>query len=53
MIADLVVKNGWIVTPEQTVSGGVAIKEGKFVAIGPDDTLPEGREVIDERQAVT
>src|SRR5262245_40372354 len=47
MKADLVIKNGWIVTPEETVQGGVAIADGKFVAIGTDDSLPEGKEVID------
>ena len=33
MTADLVLKNGWVVTPEETVRGGVAISNGKFVAI--------------------
>lgn len=47
MKADLVVKNGLIVSPEQTVRGGVAIADGKFVAIGADDTLPDAKEVID------
>jgi dihydroorotase len=49
MKADLVIKNGWIVTPEETVAGGVAISNGKFVAIGTDDSLPDGKEVIDAR----
>ncbi len=47
MTADLVLKNGWVVTPQDTVRGGVAIAGGKFVAIGDDDSLPEGRRVID------
>ena len=47
MKADLVIRNGWIVTPEATTQGGVAISDGKFVAIGTNDSLPEGREVID------
>ena len=47
MTADLVLKNGWIVTPDGTVRGGVAISNGKFVAIGTDDSLPAGKEVID------
>ena len=41
MKADLVIKNGWIVTPEETVAGGVAISNGKFVAIGTDDVDAE------------
>jgi dihydroorotase len=47
MKADLVVKNGRIVTPERTYAGGVAISDGKFVAIGADDVLPDGVRVID------
>lgn len=47
MTVDLIVKNGWIVTPELTFRGGVAIADGKFVAIGSDDSLPQGRQVID------
>lgn len=47
MKADLVLKNGWVVTPEAASRGGVAISDGKFVAIGADEALPEGRRVID------
>src|SRR5919197_1186610 len=47
MKADLVVKGGWVVTSQETFKGGVAISDGQFVAIGTDDSLPEGREVID------
>jgi dihydroorotase len=49
MKADLVVKNGWIVTPDATVEGGVAIADGKFVAIGASDALPDGKRVIDAK----
>jgi predicted amidohydrolase YtcJ len=37
MKADLVVKNGTIVTPEATLKGGVAINDGRIVAIGADE----------------
>ncbi len=47
MTADLVLKNGWVVTPQDTVRGGVAIADGKFVAVGTDESLPAGKEVID------
>src|SRR5687767_5477601 len=47
MTVDLVVKNGWVVTPHDTIKGGVAIADGKFVTIGADETLPDGKEVID------
>src|SRR3974390_1580225 len=47
MKADLGVKKGTIGTPEATFKGGVAIHDGKIVAIGADDTLPEGNRTID------
>lgn len=47
MTVDLVVRNGWVVTPHDTIKGGVAISDGKFVTIGADETLPDGKEVID------
>ncbi len=49
MNADLVIKGGWVVTSEKTFKGGVAISDEKFVSIGPDDTLPTGREEIDAK----
>ena len=49
MNADLVIKNGTVVTPEETFKGGVAIKDGVFVAFGTDDNLPKGNEEIDAR----
>jgi dihydroorotase len=49
MKADLVVKNGYVVTSQETFKGGVAIAGEKFVAIGTDDSLPEGKEVVDAR----
>ena len=42
MTADLVIKNGVVVTPEAEFKGGVAIQDDKFVSIGTDDTLPKG-----------
>lgn len=49
MSADLVIKNGWVVTPENTFKGGVAIENERFVSIGSDDTLPPGKEEIDAK----
>ena len=46
MAADLVIKNGWVVTPDATFKGGVAISGEKIVAIGADDSLPQGKEEI-------
>jgi dihydroorotase len=47
MKADLVVRNGNVVTPEETFKGGIAITDGKFVAIGTDGSLPDAKEIID------
>ena len=41
MAADLVIKNGWVVTPNETFKGGVAIANEKIAAIGSDDSLPQ------------
>src|SRR5881628_3126574 len=49
MAADLVIKNGWVVTPTETFKGGVAISNETFVAIGTDDQLPQGKEEIDAK----
>ena len=49
MKTDLVIKNGWVVSPEGTFAGGVAIAGEKFVAIGTDESLPDGHEVIDAK----
>jgi dihydroorotase len=50
MKADLVIKNGWVVTPSDTMRGGVAIADGKIVVIGTDDTLPDGKQIIDAKE---
>lgn len=49
MSADLVIKNGWVVTSQEIIKGGVAISDGKFVAIGTDASLPQGKEEIDAK----
>ena len=49
MAADLVIKNGWVVTPTETFKGGVAISGEKIVAIGSDDQLLQGKEEIDAK----
>ena len=41
--ADLVIKNGWVVTPEETFQGGVAISGEKIVAIGANDSRPRAK----------
>ncbi|HZU06965.1 MAG TPA: dihydroorotase family protein [Chloroflexota bacterium] len=45
---DLVIKNGKIVTHTATYEGvGIAIKDGKFVAIEKEEFLPEAAETLD------
>ena len=49
MAADLVIKNGWVVTPTEIFQGGVAVSNEKIVAIGTNDQLPQGKEEIDAK----
>lgn len=46
-MVDLIIKNCKIVIHDNIVQGGVAIKNGKIVAMGFDEDLPESKEVID------
>ena len=45
--ADLVFRNGLIVTPGGTIEGGVAILDGKIAAVGSDGFLPAADRQID------
>lgn len=45
--ADIVFKNGLIVTPAGTAEGGVAVLNGKIAAVGRDSFLPAGKREID------
>lgn len=47
MIADLVIKNARVVDFKDDFHGGVAVKDGRIVATGTDDALPEATRVID------
>lgn len=47
MAVDCVVRNGRVVTPGGSFAGGVAIDGERIVAVGADQALPEGRDVID------
>ena len=44
---DKVFKNGKIVTPYSLFKGGIAVKDGKIVAIGSDMVMPKGEIVVD------
>jgi dihydropyrimidinase len=45
--ADIVFKNGLIVTPAGTIEGGVAVLNGKIAAVGSDAFLPAANREID------
>ena len=45
--ADLVFKNGLIVTPSGVIDGGVAVVDGKIGAVGSDRFLPPAEREID------
>jgi dihydroorotase-like cyclic amidohydrolase len=44
---DLIIRNAHVVTERGEFHGGVAVDEGKIVAIGSDDGLPAARRTID------
>lgn len=46
-MVDLVIKNVNVVTVSDIFLGGVAIKDGKIVAVAYDNALPEAKEIID------
>ncbi len=47
IIADLVVHGGTIVTPDTQYLASIAIKDGKILAIGEKDAMPEAKETLD------
>ena len=47
MNADLVFKNVRLCTEGGIIRAGVAVKDGKIIAIAADDYLPQAREMID------
>lgn len=49
MKADLAIVNGRLVTPGGIMQGGFAVREGRIVAVGEDDTLPSSDARIDAR----
>jgi dihydroorotase len=47
MIADLVIRNGTVVTHESTIAASVAIEDGRILAVGADEAMPQARETFD------
>ena len=45
--ADLTVTNAKVVTPGGTVYGGVAASDGKIIAVGSEESLPDADETLD------
>ena len=47
MVADLVIKNGLVVTPQGIVPGGLSVEGGRIGQIAGDNALPSAREEVD------
>ena len=45
MKADIVIRNGVVVTPQNTILGGVAVKGTQIVAVGADAMLTRGQPI--------
>ena len=45
--ADLIIRNGTIVSPDAAIVGSVAIKDGVVLAVGADEAMPPARESFD------
>lgn len=46
-LVDLVLTGGLLVTPDGMFPGGIAVQEGRIVAVGDDRAMPPSRERID------
>ena len=49
MAADLVIKNGRVVTPAGVIHGGLAVAGETIVAVDADARLPDARRTLDVR----
>ncbi len=47
VIADLIIVNGTVVTPDSAVKASIAIKGEKIIAIGATDAMPSARDALD------
>ena len=48
-MVDFIIKNGKVVSPAGTVENAIAIKDGKIVAMGEDNLMPQAEKVIDAK----
>ena len=46
-MADIVIENGWIVTPRETRYGSVAVEAGKIAKIGTSGDMPSADHTVD------
>ena len=46
-IADLVIRNGKVVSHDAVFPASVAIKDGRIIAVGADDAMPVAKELFD------
>ena len=46
-IADLIIRNGKIVSPDAEIDGSIAIKDGRILAVGADEAMPPATETFD------
>jgi len=46
-MADLVIKNGKVVTPCGIIEGGIAVKNGKILKVGSEANLPSAERTVD------
>jgi len=47
--ADLVIRNGIVVSHEGMIAASIAIKDGRIIAVGADEAMPPARESFDAR----
>ena len=47
MIADLVIRDGTVVSPDAAIKASIAIKDGRVLAVGDHAAMPPAREVLD------
>ena len=47
--ADLVIRNGTVVSHDGTVAASIAIKDGRVIAVGADEAMPLARDAFDAR----
>jgi dihydroorotase len=49
LTADLVIRNGQVVSPDGVFAASVAIKDGVVIAVGRDETMPPASESLDAK----